>query len=92
MGVHVFSHALKDIFLNLSEIQEIYSLDNNRSPQSVLHLYLTLFIQMLVIKISICGKLRKLTAHKVFGIFLVHHTAQYYRIVSGRTAKSQKKR
>ena len=39
--------------------------------------------------------MRQASKAKVFGIyfhFLVHHSAQYYRIVSGRTANSQKKR
>ena len=86
-------HVFKSILLTLCEIQEIlYSPDKNRSPQSVLRLYLILFIHMLLIKINIRGKLQKLTARKFFGSYfhsLVHHTALQYRIVSGCTASSE---
>ena len=52
------NHVFKSIFLTLGEIQDIlYSPDKNRSPQSVLRLYLILFIHMLVIKTNNRGKL-----------------------------------
>ena len=89
------NHVFKSIFLTSCEIQEIlYSPDKNRSPQSVLHLYLVLFIHMLLIKINICGKLRKLTVHKFFGSYfhsLVHHSALQYQMISACTANSEKK-
>ena len=48
---------------------------------------------MLLIKINIRGKLRKLTARTFFGSYFhsfVHHSALQYRIVSGRTANTEK--
>ena len=48
---------------------------------------------MLLIKIKIRGKLRKLTACKFFGSYfhsLVRNSALQYRIVSGRTANTEK--
>ena len=75
-------------------MQEIlYSPDKNSSPQSVLRLYLILFIRMLLVKINIRGKLRKVTARKIFGSCfhpLVRCSALQYRIVSGRTANTEK--
>ena len=88
------NHVFKSIFVTLCEILEIlYSPDKSRSPQSVLRLYLILFIHMLLIKINFCGKFRKLTARKFFGSYfhsLVYHIALQYRIVSGRTANTEK--
>ena len=88
------NHVFKSIFLTLCEIREILnSPDKSRSPQSVLSLYLILFIHMILIKINIRDKLRKLTARKFFGSYfhsLVHHSALQYRIVSGRTANTEK--
>ena len=81
------NHVFKSIFL--TEIQEI-----PQSRQSVLCLYLILYIHMLLIKIIIRGKLRKLTARKCFGSYfhsLVRHSTLQYRIVSGRTANTEKK-
>ena len=88
------NRGFKSIFLTLCEIQEkLYSPDKNRSPKSVLRLYLILFIHMLSIKTNICGKLQKLTACKSFGSHfysLLCHNALQYRIVLGLTANSEK--
>ena len=63
------------------------------SSQSVLHLYLILFIHMLVIKINICGKLQELTARKYFCSYfhyLVRNNVFPYQIASGCKINSEK--
>ena len=63
------------------------------SSQSVLHLYLLLFIHMLVIKINICGKLQELTVRKYFCSYfhyLVRNSVFPYQIASGCKVNSEK--
>ena len=53
---------IQDIVITLSEAQKlIYLPDNHRSPQSLLWLYLVMFVHMLFIKINVFGKVKKLT-------------------------------
>ena len=52
---------IRDILITLSEAQEImYLPDNQRSPQTVLRLYLVMFVHMLFIKINLRGKVKKI--------------------------------
>ena len=61
-------HMIQDILITLSEAQEImYLPDNQRSPQTVLRLYLVMFVHMLFIKINVRGKVKKLTNLEFFG-------------------------
>ena len=76
------SHMIRDILITLSEAQEtMYLPDNQRSPQTVLRLYLVMFVHMPFIKINGRGKVKKLTNRKLFGSyyhFLNCHSSQQY--------------
>ena len=76
------SHMIRDILITLSEAQEImYLPDNQRSPQTVLRLYLVMFFHMPFIKINGRGKVKKLTNRKLFGSYyhsLNCHSSQQY--------------
>ena len=62
------THMIHDILITLSEAQEImYLPDNQRSPKTVLRLYLVMFVHMLFIKINVRGKVKKLTNLEFFG-------------------------
>ena len=50
---------IRDILITLSEVQEImYLPDNQRSPQTLLRLYLVMFVHMLFIKMNVRGKVK----------------------------------
>ena len=82
------THMIQDILITLSEAQEImYWSDNQRSPETVLRLYLVMFVHMLFIKINVRGKVKKLINRKFFWSYyhsLICHSSQQYRIISGR--------
>ena len=62
------THMIRDILITLSEAQEImYLPDDQRSPETVLRLYLVMFVHMLFIKINVRGKVKKLTNLEFFG-------------------------
>ena len=60
----------RDIIIALCEIQEIiYLPDNQRSPQTVLRLYIITFIHMIYVKMNLRENLKKLARRKFFGSY-----------------------
>ena len=84
---------IQDILITLSEAQEImYLPDNQRLPQTVLRLYLVMFVHMLFIKINVRGKVKKLTNHNFFGSYyhsLIRHSSHHYRIISVQSINTE---
>ena len=81
------------LFATLSEIKEIlYSSDNERSPQRLLRMTNLIFQYVLIIHIYIRDNLVSLTPRKCFGayLYLMKHAGLQYRIVSGRSANTEK--
>ena len=82
------------LFLTLSEIKEIlYSSDDERSPQRLLRMTNLIFQHVLIIHIYIRDNLVSLTPRKFFGVYLhaiMKHAGLQYRIVSGRSANTEK--
>ena len=85
---------ITEIMVTLCEIQEIlYLPDCDRTPLTVLRLYLTVFLHALYIKITLRGNLKKLSPRKLFGSYyhsIIRHSCQQYRIISGRSANTEK--
>ena len=86
-------HFIKDIFLTMSEIQEIlYKSDNDRTPQKIIRLSNLLFIHAMLLKINVPNDLKSLTKRKMFGSYyhsLVRHSVEQYRLFSGRTTNTE---
>ena len=82
------------IFLTLSEIQEIlYLPDNHRNITNILRLINITFTHAMFIKLLINGKQKSLTSRKLFGKYyhsLIRHSSEQYRIFSGRSANTEK--
>ena len=91
---HLTNHFVTNLFLTLAELQEItYLLENERSMQKIFRLTNLIFRHMLLIHIHIRGKLLSLTPRKFFGVYfhaIVKHAPIQFRIVSGRTANTEK--
>ena len=87
------THMIQDILITLSEGQEImYLPDNQRSLQTVLRLYLVMFVHILFIKVNVRGKVKKSTNCKFFGSYycsLIRHSSEQYRIISGRAINTE---
>lgn len=88
------SHFITDIFLTLSQIQEIlYSPEEERTCKKILRLNNLIFTHSMILKINLKNNLKVLTERKFFGIYyhsLVRHSSQQYRIISGRAANTEK--
>ena len=88
------NHFVTTLFVTLSEIQEIsYSSDDERSPQRLLRMTNLIFQHVLIIHIYIRDNLVSLTPRKIFGVYLhaiMKHAGLQYRIVSGRSANTEK--
>ena len=88
------NHFVTTLFVTLSEIQEIsYSSDDERSPQRLLRMTNLIFQHVLIIHIYIRDNLVSLTPRKFFGVYLhaiMKHAGLQYRIVSGRSANTEK--
>ena len=81
------------LFVTLSEIKEIlYSSDDERSPQRLLRMTNLIFQHVLITHIYIRDNLVSLTPRKCFGayLYLMKHAGLQYRIVSGRSANTEK--
>ena len=80
--------------MTLAEIQEIlYSPEKERNVVKVLRLHNITFKHAMLLKIHFANKLKKLTERKFFGVYyhsLIIHARQQYRIISGRTANTEK--
>ena len=81
--------------MTLAEIQEIlYSPEKERNVVKVLRLHSITFKHAMLLKIHLpANKLKKLTERKFFGVYchsLTIHARQQYRIMSGRTANTEK--
>ena len=90
---HKHHFALK-ILTTLSEIQEIlYLPEIDRTPVTILRLIITCFKHAMLLKIHIDGNVKSLTERKMFGIYyhsLIRHSAEQYRLFSGRTTNTEK--
>ena len=88
------NHFVTTLFVTLSEIQEIsYSSDDERSPQRLLQMTNLIFKHVMIINIYIRGNLVSLTSQNLFGVYLhaiMKHAGLQYRIVSGRSANTEK--
>ena len=87
------NHFVTTLFVTLSEIQEIsYSSDDERSPQRLLRMTNLIFQHVLITHIYIRDNLVSLTPRKCFGayLYLMKHAGLQYRIVSGRSANTEK--
>lgn len=78
----------------LAEMQEIlYMPDSKRCPRTVLRLMNVTFRHAMLIKLNIRGQLEKLGSRKFFGVYyhsLVRHAPLQYRVISGRSANTEK--
>lgn len=88
------NHFITKLFESLAKIQEIlYLQDHKRTVQKILRLRNVTFQHAMIIKINIRGNLKKLTSRKFFGVYfhsLIHHAPLQFRLISGRTANTEK--
>ena len=88
------NHFVTTFFVTLSEIKEIsYSIDDERSPKSLLRMANLILQHFLITHIYIRDDLVFLTPRKFFGVYLhatMNHAGLQYRIVSGRSANTEK--
>ena len=87
------NYSVTILFVTLSEIKEIlYSSDDERSPQRLLRMTNLIFQHVLITHIYIRDNLVSLTPRKCFGayLYLMKHAGLQYRIVSGRSANTEK--
>ena len=88
------NYFVTTLFVTLSETKEIaYSSDDERSPQRLLQMTNLIFQHALIIHIYIRDDLVSLTPRKCFGVYLhaiMKHAGLRYRIVSSRSANTEK--
>lgn len=71
----------------------LYLPDSKRNVQNILRLVNATHVHAMIIKINLRGKLKSLTSRKFFGVYyhsLIRHSSTQLRIVSGRTANTEK--
>ena len=85
---------LTEILMTLAEIQQIlYLQEKDRTVSRILRLHNIIFKHAMLLKIHFANNLKKLTERRFFGVYyhsLTVHARQQYRILSGRTANSEK--
>ena len=83
-----------EILKTLTEIQELlYLPEKERSTTKILRFYNTTFQHTLLLKRHFENNLKVLTARKFYGVYyhsLMTHAREQYRIVSGRSANSER--
>ena len=82
--------------MTLSELQEIlYSAEKERNVVKFLGLHNITFKHAMLLKIHFANKLKKLTERKFFGVYfhsLITHGRHQYRMISSRTANTEKEK
>ena len=83
-----------NIFFTMLAIQELlYLPDVHRTSQSILKLYVNVFLHAMHIKEMVGLQTKVITTEKLYGKYyhaLIAHSADQYRIVSGRCANAEK--
>ena len=89
-------HFMTTILITMCEIQEIiYSPENNKNLQKILRLYTVTFKHAQEIKKHLRNNIKSLTSRKFFGSYyhsIIHHSPMQYRLFSGRTSNTEKKK
>ena len=82
--------------MTLSELQKIlYSAEKERNVVKFLGLHNITFKHAMLLKIHFANKLKKLTERKFFGVYShspITHARHQYRMISNRTANTEKEK
>ena len=90
---HYPQNPLTLLFFTLCEIQRVlYQQESERTNENILHLYLQVFLHMMVIKMNFEKKLKVLSRRKFFGKYyhaIIAHASDQYRIINGRSSNTE---